>query len=111
MIQNTRLAKWVYWLSGQVSRVKLYKQTYVMANQDEWLNSTDPEFKIEFEPAGRMWNSISLTWKLLSLANRMDREHFEHWALKHSDDCAAVPCTQCKGEVCTLDDEDEGADA
>lgn len=104
-MQNTKLAKAVYNLSGRVSKIKSYRQTYRMANQDEWL-AAEGDMKMMFQPAGRRWSSIKLTWTLLALANRLDKEHFDHWALKHTGACSAELCFDCGGWVCNLEDED-----
>lgn len=105
-MQSTKLAKAVYWLSGQVSRIKTYRMTYRLANEEEWL-AADGDMEMMFQPAGRMWSSIKLTWTLLELANRWDKQHFDHWALKHNL-CESHFCTECKGFVCAaLEDDDE----
>ena len=104
-MQSTKLAKAVYWLSGKVSKIKTYRMTYRLANEDEWL-AAEGDMEMMFQPAGRMWSSIKLTWTLLTWSERLDREHWEHWALKHTGRCAARPCDNCKGTVCSLEDED-----
>lgn len=103
-MQSIKLAKFVYWLSGKVSRIKTYRMTYRLANEDEWL--ANPDMEMMFKPAGRAWSSIKLTWTLLELSNRWDKQHFDHWALKHTGACSAHYCVECKGMVCTLEDED-----
>lgn len=105
MIQSTRLAKLVYRLSGKVSKIKSYTQTYRMANEDEWL-AAEGDMACMFEPAGRTWSSVQLTWKLLSLSEDLDRHHWEHWALKHEPGCASHTCEDCGGTVCLLEVED-----
>lgn len=104
-MQSTKLAKSVYWLSGKVSRIKSYRQTYRLANEEEWL-AAEGDMEMMFQPAGRAWSSIQLTWKLLGLAESLDRKHFDHWALKHTGRCSAGPCDECKGVICNLEDED-----
>lgn len=104
-MQSTRLAKSVYWLSGKVSRIKSYRMTYRMANEDEWL-AAGGDMEMMFQPAGRRWSSIQLTWTLLGLANRWDKVHFDHWALKHTGRCASHDCPDCGGVVCFLEDDD-----
>lgn len=104
-MQSTKLAKAVYWLSGKVSRIKSYRQTYRMANEDEWL-AAEGDMEMMFQPDGRQWSSIQLTWKLLSLSERLDREHWEHWALKHTGKCSSHTCEGCGGTVCLLEDDE-----
>lgn len=104
-MQSIKLAKAVYWLSGKVSKIKSYRMTYRLANEEEWL-AADGDLEMMFQPDGRQWMPIRLTWTLLSLSNRLDWEHFDHWALKHTGACKAHFCTKCKGMVCTLEDED-----
>lgn len=86
---RTRLAKTVYWLSGQCSRIRTWQRYYEMpvgAPLDD------------LRPAGRHWTSTSLTWKLLALSTRLDPQHFDHWALVH-DHCATLPCRDCGGRI------------
>lgn len=104
-MQNTRAAKAVYWLSGKVSRIKSYRMTYRLANQEEWL-AAEGDMECMFQPAGRQWGSIKLTWTLLGLAERWDKVHFEHWALQHTGKCASHACDDCGGVICLLEDED-----
>ena len=104
-MQSTRLAKAVYWLSGKVSRIKSYRMTYRLANEEEWL-AAEGDMAMMFQPDGRRWSSIKLTWTLLSLANRWDKQHFDHWALKHTGACSSEQCEECGGMICTLEDED-----
>lgn len=106
MIQNTRLAKSVYWLSGKTSKIKAYKQTYRLANEDEWM-AAEGNMEMMFEPNGRRWGSISLTWKLLDLAVSLDHKHFDHWGLDHNR-CNASLCDECGGFICSGEDEDNG---
>lgn len=103
-MQSTRLAKAVYWLSGKVSRIKSYRMTYRLANEDEWL-AAEGNMEMMFQPAGRAWGSIKLTWALLELSNRWDKEHFDHWALVHTGACSSEECSECHGMICTLEDD------
>lgn len=103
-MQSTKLAKSVYWLSGKVSRIKSYRMTYRLTNEEEWL-AAEGDMEMMFQPAGRMWMPIQLTWKLLNLANRWDKKHFDHWALKHTGACSSEECPECHGMICTLEDD------
>ena len=103
-MQSTRLAKFVYWLSGKISRIKSYRMSYRLANEDEWL-AAEGDMEMMFQPAGRHWTPIRLTWKLLEWSERLDTKHFEHWALNH-ENCAQGPCDDCGGLLCSLPDEE-----
>lgn len=50
---------------------------------------------------GWRWSSIQLTWKLLDLSGRLDRKHWEHWALDHTRH-AGHYCVECRGVVCDI---------
>lgn len=98
MIQNTRLAKCVYWLSCKVSHIKTYSQTYRMQNEEEWLAS-EGDIEMMFVKNGRTWSSTKYTWRLLDLANALDWDHFEHWAYDH-ERCDGEKCEDCGGIYC-----------
>lgn len=104
MIQNTALAKTVYWLSGQASKIKYYGHTYRLANEREWLDA-EGDMEMMFVKDGRRWCSIRLTWKLLDLAVKLDHNHFDHWALNHIE-CAERICMDCGGMICRNEDDD-----
>lgn len=104
-MQSTRAAKAVYRLSGWISRIKSYRQTYRLANEDEWL-AAEGDMAMMFQPAGRSWSSIKLTWTLLDLAIRLDTVHFDHWALQHTGKCASHTCDDCGGTICLLEDDE-----
>lgn len=97
MIQSTRLAKMVYWLSCKVGKIKSYTQTYRIQNEEEWLAS-EGDLEMMFVENGRAWSSIKLTWKLLDLAQCLDLEHADHWMYVH-DGCGPV-CEDCGGVEC-----------
>lgn len=102
MIQNTRLAKAVYWLAGELSRVKTYRQTYQWTNQGEWreaVGGEGPLPEMETEKAGRLWMPCGLSMKLLGLSESLDYKHWEHWALEHSLCDEGSRCYVCGGHI------------
>ncbi len=99
MIQSTKLAKAVYWLSGQVSRIRTPQRRWGMnPNSDDMTNMFT-------RLPGLTWSSCRWTWKILGWAQRLDRKHFDHWALDHEGH-ANTPCPDCKGEICALPEEE-----
>lgn len=102
MIQSTRLAKAAYWLAGELSRVKTYRQTYRFANQVEWSSAVagdGPLPEMEMEKAGRLWLPCTLSMKMLTLSLALDHEHWDHWALEHSLCEEGLPCHDCDGHI------------
>lgn len=99
MIQSTRLAKVVYWLSGMASYIKWPTKLY------EINDVTDDLDNMFTRVVGRSWMSCSLTWRMLGWAQSLDRKHFDHWALDHSD-CQTFYhldlyfCPDCKSSYC-----------
>ncbi|MFJ5532449.1 hypothetical protein [Streptomyces sp. NPDC093261] len=47
---------------------------------------------------GRAWLPCSSSIRLIRLAERLDAEHFDHWALIH-ETCHGVPCHGCGGWI------------
>lgn len=103
MIQSTRLAKMVYWLSGKVSKIKSYRPTYRLQNEDEWIAS-EGNMEMMFVKDGYRWSSIQLTWKLMDLAQCLDRVHADHWMYVH-DGCGEL-CDDCGGMECSWRDDE-----
>ena len=58
----------------------------------------------ELDRAGWHWHSCSLSTRLMSWSERLDRYHWEHWALEHEDCTGARRCAECGGFF--EDDED-----
>ena len=101
MIQSTRLAKAAYWLAGELSRIKPYQRTYAWENPDEWLTAVPdeelPEMKLV--KAGRIWLPCNLSLRMLVLSEKLDVEHWDHWALEHSLCEDGLPCHDCGGHI------------
>lgn len=100
MIQSTLLAKGAYWLAGQLSRIKTSQMTWEWVNPEEVFATPDDEPLPEFDmrEAGKMKLPHPWGLKLLSLSQRLDEKHWDHWALEHSL-CEGTVCASCKGHV------------
>ena len=101
MIQSTRLAKFAYWLAGELSRVKTYRQTYTWKNPEAMFTAEPGEElpEIETVKAGRLWLPCALSMKMLVLSEKLDVEHWDHWALEHSLCEEGLPCRDCGGHI------------
>ena len=83
---RTRVAKFVFWLSGQLGKIKYQQPVY------KWERGSPSE------PAGTQLLSHPWTYKLLFLSERIDPEHWEHWAFEH-DPIPGTRCIHCKGWI------------
>lgn len=94
MIQSTRLAKAVYSISGRLSKIKVPRRTYMLTDGGE------------VKSAERRKLPIRTASRLLRLSAKLDRYHWEHWALDHSSCEDARPCYQikCSGFVCDYEE-------
>lgn len=86
-----RIAKITYWASGQLSRIKTTQQL--------WKLDEITDDGIISSPAGRRKLPCRLSVKVLGWSMRLDREHWDHWALKH-DDHDGSRCDRCGGIIC-----------
>ena len=108
MIQSTRLAKAAYWLAGELSRVKTYRQTWTWVNpQILEGDPNEPLPELDMRKAGRMWLPCATSMKMLVLSQRLDHKHWDHWALEHSLCEEGLPCRDCGGHVDPPYEEDE----
>lgn len=77
-----RIAKITYWLAGKLSRIETER----------------PVYTTEGEPAGTRRMPCRLSMKMLGWSMRLDREHWDHWALQHKE-CDGRRCKKCKGFI------------
>lgn len=99
--KRTRIAKKVFWFGGLMTRIKTPQRVYQAR-----LGEPETSKPITFGKAEIRWGSCRLSMRLLELSLRIDRHHWDHWALVH-ENCDPVPCAQCNGCVCQWDDDDE----
>ncbi len=86
------LSKAIFWLSGRLAYVKTPQRFYTLPKGDR-------TFELNFEYAGWHWCSCGLSGRLMELSERIDPEHWDHWALVH-EDCDADYCAECGGKSC-----------
>jgi len=86
-----RIAKIAYWISGKLSRIQTARPVYR-------LDEITEDGKIRSSPAGKRKMPCRLSMKMLGLSMRLDREHWDHWALKH-DECNGSRCGKCNGII------------
>lgn len=96
MPQSTRLAKILYRLSGQLTRIKTYSQFYSLEMTD---NLETGEVDFHPESIGRRWSSWQFAYTVLSWSTKFDWDHWDHWALIH-DKCDWTECSTCGGRIC-----------
>lgn len=93
-----RLARAAYRVGGWLVHVKTYQREYKLAPP------TGPDQDLVFIPVGRSWQSIGWAWDLLEQSERLDPEHWEHWAVDHSappvDGTVCPRCPVCGGGTC-----------
>lgn len=102
--QSTRLAKAVYWLAGQLSRIRTPSHLYELRGSPNELGEYEDMDDMFIRRPGWVWSSWSGALKLIFVANRLDWVHFDHWALDHSR-CEPTPCEKCGGFECGLEDD------
>lgn len=100
---RTPLAKAVYWIGGQLTRIKCYQHTY----------SIDPIRVDESDPDGiawitlpREWHSFGFAFTVLDWSEAIDPKHWEHWVFVHDDcdpDAECPKCEWCGGTACYRD--------
>jgi len=105
MKTRTRVAKLIYGLGGLLSCIRTPQRTY------EWTYDGDEnEADVDeatwvvshhFEYVGVAMLPSRVGIRLIELANRVDEEHFNHWALEHlpNDHCEGGRCESCGGHV------------
>lgn len=101
MIQNTKLAKFVYFLSGELTRIKTYRQTWTWENPEVFMEAEAGEAlpELDMRKAGRIWMPCRLSMTLLVLSNNLDVKHWDHWALEHMNCEDGQICNDCGGHV------------
>lgn len=92
-----RLAKSLFWLGGQLSRIKTPRRTYQVVSYDPFKTERS-EFR---------WLSTRWSTKCYTASMRLDWEHWDHWALVHSHCGADELCPVCGGLVCDPEPEDD----
>lgn len=83
---RTEVAKGVFWLAGKTRHIKTWQREYRFVKS--WKRPRP------FEPMERRWGTWSGSVWLLELAERIDPEHFDHWAFKY-DHCQGERCRRC----------------
>lgn len=89
---RTRLAKTVYWLSGALSYIKTPQRVYEIDSLEPYTS----------KPSGRIWLPCSWSMDLLLWSAQLDRTHWDHWAIVHTD-CGGLWCPDCGGFICGAD--------
>lgn len=83
---RTVIAKVVFRLSGLLGKIKYQQPVYKRERGGPSV------------PAGTQRLAHPWTYKLLFLSERIDPEHWEHWAFRHGS-IPGEPCTHCKGWI------------
>jgi hypothetical protein len=83
---HRRLARWLLTASGWLAHIHTPQRMY------------GSEDGAPLEYVGRRWTQCVASVRLLELAEEMDAEHFDHWALIH-DGCDGWLCLKCGGWV------------
>lgn len=91
---KTIIAKALYKISGHLLRIKTYQRLW------RWNSVTH-----ETEAVWR-WSACSFSTTMLKWSMKVDRDHWDHWALVHTQ-CDPTPCTTCGGCKCSWGDYDE----
>ena len=75
------LAKWAFYASGWVSRIRYPQRMY------------------DADGIGHIWHVMPtpITYKFITLAMRLGGEHFDHFALHHEK---GTTCPECGGRIC-----------
>lgn len=94
MIQSTLLAKAAYRLAGYLMVIKTPRKTFSL----EFTGEGD-DIDFVSTPAGRMWLPCQTGVKMLQLSQKLDHNHWDHWALEHND-CGWLYCNECHGRIC-----------
>jgi hypothetical protein len=91
---RVRLAKTLSHVGGRLYKsVKLYKRYYLVVGHPE-------TGELLTRRAGRRWQAPSLAIKLgLEWPEKLDREHYSHWAIWHAKSCV-TRCETCGGSKC-----------
>ena len=92
-----RLAKFLFWMSGVLAKVKTPQWTYQVV---EW----GPPLKTA-RADKRTWMSCHLSMRVLNWSIQLDWWHWSHWATVHTDCNNSVKCAVCDGWVCEEEDE------
>ena len=87
-----RIAKITYWLSGKLSKIETKQQLYKLDDLTE-------DGEIRSSPSGKRKMPCRLSMRMLGWSMRLDRVHWDHWALKH-DECGGQSCDRCQGIIC-----------
>lgn len=93
----TRLAKAVFWLAGWASKVRTPRTTYRVVSFDPFVTERSKN---------RTWLPSQTSVRLLRLSWRIDPQHWDHWALNHSDCTNTTTCPDCRGHICPRDEFD-----
>lgn len=95
-------AKIAHRAAGPLSRIKTPHRFYTLD-----LDARDDEGHLTFASKGPVrwgWSSCELSLTLLSVAMRLDWDHWSHWGLIHEPGRCVNPrpceATFCGGEVC-----------
>jgi hypothetical protein len=96
---RTRLAKAVFWLSGQLARIRTPQLTHRFI----W---DSPDAAPRLGDAQRRWLPCRMSLRLMDLSTRIDPVHWDHWAGVHPG-CDGEPCTGCGGVDCPHQEWDE----
>lgn len=90
-----RTAKNLYWVSGQLCRIKTYSKMY------EWVVTDDDDVTdLNFRYIGRKWISWHFSFTVMRWSERLDPKHWDHWALVHDETCEWCTCAVCSGTIC-----------
>lgn len=88
------LGKLLYRVAGWLTKIKVPKRSYELVNAGKIMDEPP-----QFVALERTWQPISLSWKFLTWSERVNPQHWDHWALDHSD-CNVGKCSECGGDIC-----------
>lgn len=90
MRKKIKAAKFAFCLSGWLMPIKTPKRTYRLESFDG-----EPIYD------GIHWSPCGAAIKLLTLSERLDPDHFIHWAayLPAGEGVRLVPCDECGGLI------------
>lgn len=93
MRQSTALAKLALRISGILARVFTYRKVYELSSWPPPPEDEGPLFTAE-----RRWIPCGLSTRFLVLSQKLDNEHWGHWALDHGPTDGTY-CTDCGGLI------------
>jgi hypothetical protein len=94
------LARLSLWLFGKLQWIKTY-QPFYRWDPEQWEDAA--AFRCAKPKKHWRWGTSRLVFKLLRLSERLDRDHWEHWALSGEpcgEDCVQFGCVVCRGVSC-----------